>query len=129
MIDAVSLAAVDAMGVVADAARRPNVDYVPTMQGEALVIENALTAVASVAQCIGFHGFRRKILGLVVANQKRCEKRSMRTIRPGAAGGTGVVAVVTVRASNHTARAKRRDQTDHVRVPPRSRHGMEGGIG
>ena len=128
VIDAVSLAAVGSVGVMTNAARRSDVDDVPAVQRKTFVVENAFPAVATVAQGVGFGRFRGEIAGVVIAYEQRGEERPMRTVRPGPAGGTGVVAVVAVDAGNHAARAKRGDQTDHVRVSPRSRHRMEGRV-
>ncbi len=85
VVHAGSLAAVDAVRVVADAARRSQVHDVPAVQREAFVIENAFTPVTTVAQRVSLRALRRKVIGIVVSHEQRFKDRAVRAVSAGSA--------------------------------------------
>ena len=115
MVYARPLASIDAVGIVAHAARRSKLDDVPT--------------VAAVAQRVRIGTFDGEIGRFIITYQQRFENRTVWSIGPRSAEGTGIVAVVTVGAGDHTSHAKRGNQADHVVVAPRAGHRMERRIG
>lgn len=68
VVRTIALTTIDAVGVMADAARSANRHDVAPVQWKALVIEDALPAMASITQCIGLGRFDSEIASFIVAD-------------------------------------------------------------
>jgi len=113
----------DAVRIVAGRAGGFLIDHMKTMaailsltveSAKTLIAQDALTAVAFVAQRFVGRAFWRVIGEHQLALEQRRINRAVRTIRAGAAGCDALITVVTVRASHEARSCPRRNQTGHV---------------
>ena len=116
------------MGVVTNVTRSIFLTDVLFVILKTLIVQDAVTAMAFIAEGINGAAFTSVIGGHIWSFEDRGKCRAMRAVGASAASlGSGAV-VVTVAAGNEAGSGQRCDEAWYIRVPSRSYHRVERGI-
>src|SRR5205814_208240 len=102
--------------------------HVPEVTLETVIIQDAGLTVAFVTKRVGIQAFRSAVGRFKLSLQQRSVDRAMRTARTRSTRAGALVVVVTIGAGDDAAGGVGGKQARHVRVAPRSRDGMKGGV-
>jgi len=129
VVGRVPLRAADAVRVVARIAGRVFAANMLVVFPKTLVIQDAVLAVAVVAELVGTGAVLRVVGDLVAVDENRLERRAVGPFRSRTAGALCRIRIVAIAAGNDRLLRQRWDEARHVAVGPRRSERMERRVG